>query len=219
MRILVIDTSGPVCAAGLFDAETARLVAHRSETLGKGHAERLIPMIEAVFADAGTTLDTIDRIATTTGPGSFTGIRVGVATARGLGLALDVPVDGISTLSVLAGLDRRSGLASSDVLCVIDAKRDEVFVQPFDQTGHPIADAQMLDYADTAALARSGPYRLVGSAVGLPGLEEGVAMPDLWPLDVIGEISAAGGLAGAAKPLYLRGAGAKPQTGFAVARA
>ena len=82
MRLLVIDTSGPDCAAGIFDADGARMLARCAETIGKGHAERLPGMIEQVSRDAGLPLKALDRIAVTVGPGSFTGIRVGVAMAR-----------------------------------------------------------------------------------------------------------------------------------------
>ena len=76
--ILVIDTSGPVCAAGIYDSGANALVASKSEMLGKGHAERLIPMIDEVLSEAGLALKDMNRIGVTIGPGSFTGIRVGV---------------------------------------------------------------------------------------------------------------------------------------------
>src|SRR3954453_13483883 len=102
MRLLVIDTSGPECATGIYDAGASQMLAMRSETIGKGHAEVLPGMIEAVVGEAGVPLGALDRIAVTIGPGSFTGIRVGVAMARGLALSLGIPAVGVTTLAVVA---------------------------------------------------------------------------------------------------------------------
>lgn len=110
MIVLAIDTAGVDCSAAVYDAQNSVVLAEVSETLGKGHAERLMAMIDEALAKAGRDLREVSRIAVTVGPGSFTGIRVGVAAARGLALALGVECVGVSTLAVLAATapDRKS---------------------------------------------------------------------------------------------------------------
>src|SRR5262245_49510040 len=130
MRLLVIDTSGPECAAGIYDADT--MLALRSETIGKGHAEILPGMIEAAAKDAGVPLKALWRIAVTIGPGSFTGIRVGVAMARGLALSLGIPAVGVTTLQVVAEPLLRQ---ANPVLALIDARREELYSQLFAADG------------------------------------------------------------------------------------
>src|SRR5690606_16493325 len=89
MIVLAIDTAGVDCSAALYDGETGRMLAAVTDMIGKGHAERLMSLIDEALAQASLELTDVDRIAVVIGPGSFTGIRVGVAAARGLALALD----------------------------------------------------------------------------------------------------------------------------------
>ncbi len=128
MLLLAIDTAGPACAVALLRGEdgTAEILARSSEAIGNGHAERLMPMIEAALAEAGVAFADLDRIAVTTGPGSFTGVRVGVAAARGLALALDIPAVGIGSLDALAFPEVR-GRDSGTVVAALDAKRGEIY--------------------------------------------------------------------------------------------
>ena len=99
MIVLALDTALDRTAVAVSDGR--RLAVSRSEAMERGHAERLLPMVEAAVLEAGITLSDVDRIAVTTGPGSFTGIRVAIAAARGLGIAIDRPVVGIDTLTAL----------------------------------------------------------------------------------------------------------------------
>src|SRR5690606_18495806 len=100
MLILCIDTAGADCAVLL--SRDGAVLAQARETLGRGHAERLAPMAREVVEGAGETIAALDRIAVVTGPGSFAGIRVGVAFARGLALTLDVPALGVSLFDLMA---------------------------------------------------------------------------------------------------------------------
>jgi len=104
MLCLAIDTAGRNCAVALAAAGAGgvEMLARSDDLAGRGHAERLIPMTKTVLAEAGRHFGDIDRVAVTVGPGSFTGLRVGVAAARGLALALDIPAAGIGTLAALA---------------------------------------------------------------------------------------------------------------------
>lgn len=212
MLLLVIDTAGPDCAAGIYDAGHGVLISAISETIGKGHAERLPAMIDSVTRQADMPLSALHRVAVTIGPGSFTGIRVGVAMARGLALALGIPAVGVTTLQVVAepllGRDR-------SVLALIDARRDELYAQIFGADGTPLADAVALQHDQARLLAGRESMLLAGSGARVL---EGAPSPQLdpFPLDVIGRIGARLPAATKASPLYIRGADAKPQTGFAV---
>ena len=211
--ILVIDTSGPVCAAGIFDAGSNVLVASISETLGKGHAERLIPMIDEVLAQAGMTLQQMTRIAVTVGPGSFTGIRVGVAAARGFALSLGSPAVGVTTLQVVAEQVLEIG-PPAPVVAAIDARRDEIFAQVFAADGEALTEPEAYTYDDIRAIVSRFDGILTGSGVSaLSGVPHDV---DVYPLDRIGRIGARLADDTKANPVYIRGAGAKPQTGFAI---
>lgn len=213
MRLLVIDTSGPECAAGIYDADT--MLALRSETIGKGHAEILPGMIEAAAQDAGVPLKALRRIAVTIGPGSFTGIRVGVAMARGLALSLGIPAVGVTTLQVVAEPLLRQ---ANPVLALIDARREELYSQLFAADGSPLGEPLALHYDEARELGATKNAILAGSGAAILA---GAISPqiDPMPLDVIGRIGARLPEDTKASPLYIRGADAKPQTGFAVQHA
>lgn len=211
--ILVIDTSGPVCAAGIYDSGASRLVASKSETLGKGHAERLIPMIDEVLRDAGLTLKDMTRIGVTTGPGSFTGIRVGVAAARGFALSLGIPAVGVTTLQVVAEQVLEID-PPAPVVAAIDAGRDEIFAQAFLPGGVLLTEPATYDYGAVRAMIDRFGAIPVGS--GIDAMEGRLHDPDAYPLDRIGRIAARLPDDAKASPVYIRGAGAKPQTGFAI---
>src|SRR6202049_2571874 len=101
MRILAIDTALEACAAGVIEMPD-RVLAQESLAMARGHAEALMPLLARVMDQAGIGFDALDRIAVTVGPGSFTGLRVGIAAARGIALATGKPAVGVSTLAALA---------------------------------------------------------------------------------------------------------------------
>ncbi len=215
MKILAIDTAGADCGVALYDAASTTLLASEQETIVKGHAERLMAMIEAVLGHAGVSMADIDRVAVSVGPGSFTGIRVGVSTARGLGLALEVPVLGISSLQALAHAAAGNG---RPVLALIDAKRGEVFAQVFDEAKKALSEPAAMTIEDARALQDQYPQAiLAGSGVRLlSGAEPAIS---IYPVAAIAQLAAdANNATPKPAPLYLRGPDAKPQTGFAVAR-
>jgi tRNA threonylcarbamoyladenosine biosynthesis protein TsaB len=216
MLVLVIDTSGPECAAGIYDSAKDAMVAHRSETIGKGHAEVLPGMVKAAVAEAHLSLGDVERIAVTVGPGSFTGIRVGVALARGLALSLKVPAVGVSTLQVVA--EPHLATAGGAVLAAIDARRDALYAQPLASDGSSLSEPAELAYEDVKALAEQHRAIIVGSGAAVLS---GASSPqiDAFPLDVIGRIGALLPATTKAQPLYIRGADAKPQSGYAVKHA
>src|SRR6185312_5389676 len=99
MLVLAIDTALDACSAALIDTDGDRTLASESREIGRGHAEHLLPIIDGVMKKAGVKFNDVDRFAVTVGPGSFTGLRVGLSAARGFGLVTKKPVVGISTLA------------------------------------------------------------------------------------------------------------------------
>jgi tRNA threonylcarbamoyl adenosine modification protein YeaZ len=216
MIILAIDTAGVDCSVAVFDATTHAVIARAQETLGKGHAERLSGMIDEVLRQASLTPEALGLIGVTVGPGSFTGIRVGVAAARGLALALGIPAVGVTTLEVLAETARHAGEAGP-ITAAIDAKRGEVYLQPFDRDGHAIAGPKAMLLEAARAIVETSQVRLVGSgAAVLSGMS---VEADHFDIEAVARIAARQPKGpGKPAPLYLRGPDAKPQMGFAIER-
>ena len=164
MKVLALDTCLDACSAAVCD--DGRTLAVTSEPMSRGHQERLAPMVAEVMAEAGCEFATLDRIAVSVGPGSFTGLRVGLAFAKGLALALDRPCIGVGTLEALAISVRRPGF----VVACIDARRGQVYLQAF-VDGEAVMAPDVLP-ADTAAarvaeLFPGGPAMLAGSGAPL----------------------------------------------------
>lgn len=229
MLILAIDTAGENCAVALAKAGNGlSVLARRAETIGRGHAERLMPMIGEALAEAGLTYADLERIAVATGPGSFTGTRIGVAAARGLALALGIPAVGVSVLDALI----EAAGAESDrlVVAALDARRGEIYAKAVT----PGSDTAVLEAQVTtvAALAQAieglngEPVTLTGSAaaeiarmLGQAGISANVAGEAASAdINTIAALAAFGDSHSPPVPLYLRPPDAKPQTGMAVAR-
>ena len=136
--LLAFDTATPFVTVALYDGTQA--VEQRSD-LPMKHGEQLAPLIEAVLADAGCSRADLTQIAVGTGPGPFTGLRVGLVTARTLGLALGVPVGGVCSLDVIAAETVALGVAdlSAGFLVATDARRKEVYAAAYDSTGRRIS--------------------------------------------------------------------------------
>ena len=217
MMVLALDTAAADCAVAVYDSDGDRIVAAISETIGRGHAERLMAMIDETLVLAGVTLADLGRIAVTVGPGSFTGIRVGIAAARGFALALGIPAIGISTLQVVAET-HLSGGTGENVLAAIDAKRGEVFAQAFGPDGAAQSAAAAMTIDEAAALAIQFGATVAGSAAPLLS-GAGEAAADVYPIAVIARLAARSTAPlEKPKPLYLRPPSAKPNAGFAVSR-
>ena len=220
MRLLAIDTAYEACSVGVSGGERPPVLI--SERIGRGHAERLMGMIEAAMRDAGLAFADLDRIAVVVGPGSFTGVRVGIAAARGLALVSDTPVVGIGTLAALAE-GARAMAGRVPVLAVIDARRDEIYAQAFGADGTPEGAPTAVSAGDAAAMLTAGMH-LAGSGADLVRAAAGSDVP-LVHRDASPDIAAVLRLGLAApssalppKPLYLRPPDAKPQAAAQVAR-
>src|ERR1700734_2554509 len=128
MMILAIDTALDACAAAVLDTDAAELIAQESRAMKRGHAEAVMPLIGRVIEQSGIGFAALDRIAVTTGPGSFTGLRVGLSAARGIALAAGKPVVGVTTLTAYAA-PIVSQNAKHPVISTIDARHDHVYFQ------------------------------------------------------------------------------------------
>ncbi|NTJ41201.1 tRNA (adenosine(37)-N6)-threonylcarbamoyltransferase complex dimerization subunit type 1 TsaB [Agrobacterium larrymoorei] len=218
MIVLSLDTSGVDCSACIYDSTADTVLGEVTENIGKGHAELLMGIIDGALSQAGVGLDAVERIAVTIGPGSFTGIRVGVAAARGFALSLGVEAVGITTLETLAAhyLLQNPGKA---VAVGLDAKREECYLQKFAADGLPLNDAALVSLEDAKSML-SGFYGvIIGSAAPLFAGEETGSGPDHFPIATVARVGAKK-QTGQPKPapLYLRGPDAKPQHGFALER-
>jgi tRNA threonylcarbamoyladenosine biosynthesis protein TsaB len=205
VAILVIDTCLAACQVGIVHA--GRLAAGASEPMERGHQERLAPMAAEVMAGAGLGFPDIGKIAVTLGPGSFTGLRVGLSFAKGLHVATGAPLAGIGTLAALAA--SAVGVAAG----VIDARRGLVYFQAFED-GRPLGEPDIAPIAEAAETLRPlERLTLVGPgaallADALPRAEIlGRAAPDLAALAGLAERAAP---AADPRPLYLRAPDARP---------
>jgi tRNA threonylcarbamoyladenosine biosynthesis protein TsaB len=213
MRVLVVDTALGLCTAGLFEVEVeaVRRLGLCSEPMSKGHSERLAGFARDAMAEAGLGFDAVDRIGVTVGPGSFTGLRVGLAFAQGLGAALGRPVVGVSGLDALAA----SAEARTSVAALIDARRGQVYARFFtDSRPEGAAEALSLDAAAERIATLAPGSTLVGSGAGLfaaafPAL---VQAPLAGPApEALVRLAAGADPANAPpRPLYLRAPDATP---------
>ena len=220
MRILAIDTALEACSAAVLDTARGAVVAQEQQPMVRGHAEALMPVVQRVMQHAGLAFADLDRLAVTVGPGSFTGLRVGIAAARGIALTTAKPAVGLSTLAAFAA----PFIADDDTLPVvaaIDARHSHVYLQIFGRGGSTLLAPRLATLAEAVRrAAATGAPRITGTAAGL--------LADSWPADEppptaidnrrapdIGWVArlgaAAEDLGTPPKPLYLRAPDAQPQ--------
>ena len=154
MRILGFDTATSACSAAVW--EDGRIAARRFEPMSRGQSERLMPMVREVLSEAGADFPDLDLLAVTTGPGAFTGLRIGLAAARGMALAGDLAYFGVTTLDAVAAGVSEQEREKANMLVVLDSKRAEVYAQAFRSDLRPLSEVQALMPADLAALTANG---------------------------------------------------------------
>lgn len=175
MILLAFDTAQGALSAALFDAGGRGepvLLSHLFEVRSRGHAERLLPVLEEVLSEAGTGFADLDALAVTIGPGTFTGLRVGLAAARGVALARKLPCVGVTTLEAVA---EPVGLHGNERLAVsFDARREEVYFQIFEQNQQLVTDPALLplEIAAENAAQHSAAAKLFLVGSGTPLLAE-----------------------------------------------
>jgi tRNA threonylcarbamoyl adenosine modification protein YeaZ len=218
MRVLAIDTALGACAAAVLDSQAGAILASESLGMVRGHAEAVMPLIARVMDAARSEFNELNRIAVTVGPGSFTGLRVGISAARGIALAAGRPAIGLSTLSALAAphVAARSG---DTIIAAIDARNEQVYFQVFAPNGVTVVTPRLDRVRAAVRAVPVGPTVITGSGAMLvashwpsgspvPRVEDHAA-PDIgW----VARLGAAAQEEGAPpKPFYLRRPDARPQ--------
>jgi len=218
MRVLAIDTALGACAAAVLDSQAGAILAAESIGMVRGHAEAVMPLIARVMDAARSEFVELNRIAVTVGPGSFTGLRVGISAARGIALAAGKPAIGLSTLSALAAphVAARTG---DTIIAAIDARNEQVYFQVFAPNGVTVVTPRLDRLRAAVRAVPVGPTVITGSGALLvaahwpsgspiPRVEDHAA-PDIgW----VARLGAAAQEEGAPpKPLYLRRPDARPQ--------
>jgi tRNA threonylcarbamoyl adenosine modification protein YeaZ len=219
MRVLAIDTALAACSAALLDTEHGGIVAAESLPMTRGHAEALMPLVARVMDQAGMAFSDLDRVVVTTGPGSFTGLRVGIAAARGIALAVDKPAVGLSTLFAYAAPQ----IAADErfpVVAAIDARHGHVYLQVFAPGGRTLTAPRLAPLREAVQAASATPVCLVGSAAqsvatalsrddAAPVAVDARPAPDITWVARIGAGLPEG--QSPPKPQYLRAPDAQPQ--------
>jgi tRNA threonylcarbamoyladenosine biosynthesis protein TsaB len=226
LRVLAIDTALGACSACIQDTGTGEMLARETIPMERGHAEALLPLIDRLVSQVEGSFGSLSRVAVTVGPGSYTGLRVGISAARGIGLAAGIPVVGVATLSAflapLMASDSR-GLFTG----AIDAKHGHIFVQAIAYGGKVIIAPSLMSYRDAIRQLGSGPLMIAGTAAASLAAEaraQGVEAHVIEdsPAPDIAWVARLGAIADPAsalpKPLYLREPDAKPQDGARIAR-
>jgi len=219
MRVLAIDTALAACSAAVLDTEHGGIVAAESLPMTRGHAEALMPLVARVMDQAGLAFTDLDRVAVTTGPGSFTGLRVGIAAARGIALATGKSAVGLSTLFAYAAPQ----MAADDripVVAAIDARHGHVYLQVFGPGGRTPSAPRLAPLREAVQAASAAPACIVGSAAqsvaaGLSQADAEPAAVDARPAPDIAWVARIGaGLPegqSPPRPQYLRAPDAQPQ--------
>ena len=225
MRILAIDTSCGAASVAAFEGATRETLASRVMPMRLGHADALTPLVQSVMAEVDGGFASLDAIAATIGPGSFTGIRIGLALARAFGVALDKPVIGVSTLVAFAApllADARPGI----IVSAIDARHGAVYYQTFEASGRPLFAPRVGSPLEAIRSVGAGPARLAGDATEMLAVEARraslpyEAYPAAYPdIVAVARIAlAADPTASPPRPLYVKPPDAKPAAGEAIAR-
>jgi tRNA threonylcarbamoyl adenosine modification protein YeaZ len=219
MRLLAIDTALAACAAAVLETGHG-IVASESVPMVRGHAEALVPLVARVMKQADVTFSELDRIVVTTGPGSFTGVRVGLAAARGFGVATGLPVVGVSTLPVYAAPYLAAANTNRPVIAAIDARHAHVYVQVFGAGGQTLVSPRLAPLSEAIRAASGASACLVGSAAqavadGLPSTAPAPYVVDARPAPDILWVAQIGAVTpepdAAPHPQYLRAPDAQPQ--------
>jgi tRNA threonylcarbamoyladenosine biosynthesis protein TsaB len=226
MLVLAIDCALDACSTAVLDSDAGAVVASQSRIMARGHAEALMPLIARVMDEAAIAFTALDRIAVTVGPGSFTGLRVGIAAARGIALAAGKPAIGLTTLAGLAAPHIAAG-DDEPVVAVVDARHEQVYMQVFAPGGRTLVAPRVVPLREAARATASRPARIVGSAANLvvrawpkgeppPAQVDQRGAPDIAWVARLG--AAASKSEGPPQPLYLRAPDARPQEGTRLPR-
>lgn len=226
MRILAIDTSLGASSVVVFDVAERRPLAATTVPMSRGHSEALAPLVRSALLNVGGA-SSIGRIAVCVGPGSFTGIRVGLTMGRAMGVALAIPVVGVSSFIAFAGpllAEPKPGVIAT----AIDAGHDQFYFQLFEPSGRPLFAPRVVKLRDAIRLIGGGPARLCGNAASIIAEETQRSAADFdaseaSPYPDIVAIARAGLALDPAssppRPLYIKAPDAQPYQGETIVRA
>lgn len=164
MFILALDTSMAACSACVYDADRGTVLAANLALMEKGQAEALAPMVGLTMREAGLAFKSLSRIAVTTGPGTFTGVRIGLAFARGLGVSLKIPVIGINSLQAIAANEKSGSLP---IIVASDARGGDVYVATFDAAWGMLTPPSIASSAALQDVLPANPCLVLGTGAAL----------------------------------------------------
>lgn len=219
MRILAIDTALGACSACVLEAGADEPLAIEQLPMDRGHAEALMPLVERVMTGVEGGFASLGRVAVTVGPGSYTGLRVGVSAARAIAFARGIPAVGVTTVAAFAAplIGREQGRV---IAAALDARHGQVWFQALTAEGKALVSLRQVSYRDAARAIGAGPVSLVGSgalavaneawAIGLDALViDGAKAPDVAWVARLGLI--ADPETAPPRPLYLKAPETTPQ--------
>lgn len=152
------------CSVCVYDAGSGLVLASRHAFMDRGQAEALAPMMQDTMGQAGVAFKDIARIAVTTGPGAFTGVRIGLAMARGLGVALNIPITGINSLAAIACNETAGDLP---IVVAVDARANEIYFASYDASGHELIAPVIVALNEAHKFMPKHPVRMLGTAADL----------------------------------------------------
>jgi tRNA threonylcarbamoyladenosine biosynthesis protein TsaB len=205
LAILALDAAGAACSAALW--RDGRVAAYRRRPMQRGHAEALMPLLLEVLAEAGMDFAGLGQIAVGVGPGSFTGIRIALAAARGVGLAAKLPVVGVDSFSAVAAALPEPPRQGETLLVVIDSKREALFGQYYDDALTPLGEPHVLKPEALLARRPPGPLLIAGDGASLLPAAAAARIADgdqAVDAIAIARLAAAGKALRQPRPLYLR---------------
>jgi tRNA threonylcarbamoyladenosine biosynthesis protein TsaB len=211
-KVLAFDTTGDGCSAAVLRA--GQVAARRFARMERGQAEALMPMIEAVLGEAETPIETLDLIGVTIGPGAFTGLRIGLAAARGLALASGIPALGVTSFAAVAAQVSLEERAGRTLVVALESKRAEFYLQAFGTDGNAWGEGALVAPAAIESWLPKGPIMLAGDAARRlanampepkPPIASGAGIPDAADVARLAEAAWQAGLRPSSlRPLYLR---------------
>ncbi|MEQ8505487.1 MAG: tRNA (adenosine(37)-N6)-threonylcarbamoyltransferase complex dimerization subunit type 1 TsaB [Rhodospirillales bacterium] len=213
MKLLAFDTATTGCSAAVFVG--GRLASRRAAAMARGQSEALMPMIADVLDEAGCAYADLDALAVTMGPGAFTGLRIGLAAARGLALGLNIPCAGVTTLEAVARALPAGAGKGRHVLVALDSKRADLYAQVFNDKLEPVTDPAAIMAESLAGFCPAGPLVIMGDAAGnaadalaaagrKASCAEAPGVPDAVRVGEIALARALPAVGDAPAPIYLR---------------
>lgn len=206
MKVLALDSATSACSVALW--ADGNVLARRFSAMARGQSEALVPMVAEILDEAGLSFSGLDLLAVTVGPGAFTGIRIGLAAARGLALATGLPLAGVTTLEAVAAGVPMAERAGRTLIVALDSKRDEMWVQAFAEDLAPLSAPEAL-LPERIAGRFPGPLVVAGDcaqrfASGQVALSQAPGLPDAAIVAALAARHWQDGTALAPAPLYLR---------------